>query len=504
MRSKRVIYNIVTNIILQLISIIYGFIVPKIIISEFGSDVNGLVSSITQFLAYITLLESGFGPVIKATLYKPIAKKDSKAIADILRTSERFFRRIAWVFVLYIVILFFVYPFIVDKTFNPAFTIAMIAIMGLSKFAEYFFGMTYRLYLQAEQKLYITSIIQAIAYIANALLIVFMAMAGSDILLIELISGLIFMLRPILQNIYVKKKYKINLASASPNYRIKHKWDGLAQHIAATIHENTDITILTLFRSLSEVSVYSVYYLVITGIRRLIRSFSDGIDSLFGDMIANDESENLNKVFSPYETVYALISTIIFSCTIVLIVPFIAIFTQNVTDADYIRPIFGTLLVVSEYVWAIRQPYNLLIKASGHFKETRKGAWVESVINILVSVVLVNQLGIIGVAIGTVTAMSVRTIEFVYHANKHILHRSIWESARRIIIAAIETAIIVWACNYLPYLENTNYINWALNAMEVVIASTAISLVASVVIFRKDFREMKTFLKNITKRKKND
>ena len=68
MRSKKALYNIITNLIMQGSAIIYGFVIPKIIIDYFGSDVNGLVSSITQFLAYITLLESGFGPVVKSIL----------------------------------------------------------------------------------------------------------------------------------------------------------------------------------------------------------------------------------------------------------------------------------------------------------------------------------------------------------------------------------------------------------------------------------------------------
>ena len=83
MRSKKAIYNIISNLMLQFVVVIYGFIVPQIIISNFGSSVNGLISSITQFLAYITLLESGFGPVVKATLYQPIAKKDNKTIKNI-------------------------------------------------------------------------------------------------------------------------------------------------------------------------------------------------------------------------------------------------------------------------------------------------------------------------------------------------------------------------------------------------------------------------------------
>ena len=70
-------YNIVTTLILQFVVLISGFIVPKLIIGKFGSNVNGLLSSITQFLAYISLLESGIGPVVKASLYKPIAEKDN-------------------------------------------------------------------------------------------------------------------------------------------------------------------------------------------------------------------------------------------------------------------------------------------------------------------------------------------------------------------------------------------------------------------------------------------
>ena len=84
MRSKNAIINVIASVSLQLITIICGFIIPKLIISNYGSNVNGLIHSITQFLAYITLLESGFGPVVLATLYKPIANKDKGTIEEIL------------------------------------------------------------------------------------------------------------------------------------------------------------------------------------------------------------------------------------------------------------------------------------------------------------------------------------------------------------------------------------------------------------------------------------
>ena len=84
MRTKKALYNIVTNLFLQLTVIVYGFIIPKIIISNYGSNVNGLISSITQFLNYISLIEAGFGGVVQYLLYKPIAKRDVKSINDIL------------------------------------------------------------------------------------------------------------------------------------------------------------------------------------------------------------------------------------------------------------------------------------------------------------------------------------------------------------------------------------------------------------------------------------
>ena len=105
MRSKKAVMNIVFSLLLQIITIFCSFILPKLIISAYGSNVNGLVASITQFLAFITLLESGFGPVIKSMLYKPIANKNKDEIARILKASERIFRVISFIFILYICIL---------------------------------------------------------------------------------------------------------------------------------------------------------------------------------------------------------------------------------------------------------------------------------------------------------------------------------------------------------------------------------------------------------------
>lgn len=502
MRSKRVIYNILSNLFLQLIVLVYGFVVPKLIISHFGSDINGLVSSITQFLAYISLLEAGIGPVVKAALYKPIASNEKKQIKNILKSTEKFFRTIALMFIVYLLILIFIYPFIVQKQFDYLFTISLIVIISISTFAEYFFGMTYKLYLQAEQKMYITSIVQIITYCLCIVFTILLVSLSSSIHFIKLISGLIFVLRPLLQNYYVKKKYKINLKDADKKYNLEQKWEGLAQHIAAVIHGNADITILTLFSTLTEVSVYSVYYMIIKGIKSIVQIFSSSIDASFGDMLARNEYDNLNKKFNLYETMFFTIITIVYICTIVLIIPFVKVYTSDINDADYIRPLFGILLVLSEFMWSIRLPFSSLTLAAGHFKETRNGAWIEAISNLVISVVLVIKYGLVGVAIGTFVAMLIRTIEFVYHTNKHILKRNISVSFKKVIVIFIETVCISALIMNLIKFNVNSYLSWIIYAMITFGISSFLILLFNTLVYRKEFKELINILKNNISRKR--
>lgn len=329
-----------------------------------------------------------------------------------------------------------------------------------------------------------------------------LAIAGCNILMIKLATGLIFIIRPLAQNFYVKRKYKINLKEASGNYKIKQKWDGLAQHIAAVIHGNTDITILTIFTTLAEVSVYSVYYLVISGIKKIVQSFNSGIDASFGDMIAKKEDDNLRKKFSSYELLYISIMTIIFATTIILITPFVVVYTKGVNDADYYRPLFGCLLVISEYIWAIRAPYSSITLAAGHFRETRKGAWVEALTNIIISLILVPKFGIVGVTIGTIVAMLIRTIEFTYHANKYILKRSILESVAKITLSVMSIVIVSVIFCFVKLPTPDSYSSWIINAVIVLVVAGVVTLALYYITYGKDLKKILKRGVKLIKRKK--
>ena len=99
MDNKTVKYNIAASLGLQLVTIVSGFILPKIILMYFGSSVNGLVASINQFLNYVTLLEGGIGSVIMAILYKPLYEKDSRKISQIVNTSTHVFKLLSYIYI---------------------------------------------------------------------------------------------------------------------------------------------------------------------------------------------------------------------------------------------------------------------------------------------------------------------------------------------------------------------------------------------------------------------
>lgn len=497
MRSKKALINVISSIILQMLSIVSGLIIPRLIIETYGSGINGLVTSITRFLGFITLLEAGFGPVIKASLYKSIATKDVNTIAKILKSSEKIFRVISYLFITYIFVLCVSLPFVVNCDFSGWFTVSLIVIISISIFTEYYFGMTYKLFLQAEQRAYVIYIIQICTLMLNTFIVVILIKSGTSIQVVKLVGSLIFVVRPILQNLYFKKKYDINLKEVDGNFKIKQKWDALAQHIAYVIHSNADIAILTIYGNLAEVSVYSVYSMIIESVKNIVKSSVRGIEAAFGDMIAKGEKENLNRSFKIYEGFYFTVVTIVFTATLFLIIPFVSIYTKGIKDANYIRPTFAILMVIAELFNLIRQPYNDLVKVSGHFKETQIGAWFEAISNIVISFVSVWKFGIVGVAIGTIFAMFVRTIEFVCYTSKHILERSLWYSFKRLGAIVIEVIIVFLIISSIPRPEIYSYVIWIKDGIIITGISTIVVCIINCFVYRESLKYFMMHLKRI-------
>ena len=465
MRKKRLLLNTITSLLNQVIVAVCGLILPRAILSFYGSEINGLVSSITQFLGIIAFMELGVGAVAQSAMYKPLAEKDNEKLSKIMISARKFFRNIAKLFLIYVAILIFVYPHFVNDRFDPWFSGSLVLIIAINSFSEYYFGLVNQQLLNADQKSYVQLVLRSGTQILNTILCVLLISSGYSIQIVKLTTSLVFMLRPFLQWLYVKKNYDINYSIKLEEEPIKQKWNGLAQHVAAVVLDKTDVIVLTFFSSLSSVSVYSVYYLVINNLKQLIISATIGIQSLLGNLYAQEKIENLQKIFDIIEIFTHFVVTFLFCVCGCLIVPFVRVYTKGVNDINYIVPIFAILITVANALYSFRNSYNMMIKAAGHYKETQTSAIIEVIINIIVSLLLVIQYGLIGVAVGTLIAMLYRTLYFVWYLSNNILFRPIKRFAKNLIVDLLITFSSVFVFYQIDvYVDN--YVEWAFLAIE--------------------------------------
>lgn len=478
--------NTVSSLFYQATAIICGFILPRFILRYYGSNVNGLLSSITQFLAFFSLMEMGVGAVVRSALYKEIATKDNEKISKILVSSKRFFNRIGLILIVYSFILMFYFPFGVDKSLGVMATMLLVASMALSSIFQYLFGIVYQQLLNADQMGYIQYNISSGCLILNTCLSISLIIMGMPIVVVKIISSVVLILRPIALRWYVDKHYDIDLKIHLTDEPLKNKWSGFSQHMATYITKNTDTIVLTMFSTLTNVSIYYVYNLVINGIHLAFESMSVSFGPLLGDMYARKELVKLNNTFSYFEfIIHALVSFVI-SCSTVLIIPFVQVYTQGIDDADYTQPFFSLILIIATGFFCVRIPYRSMVYAAGHFKETQLSSIIEAVLNIVLSVLLVLKFGLVGVAIGTLIAMSFQTFYLSYYLKNHILNRPFIVFIKHLIADVIIVCIVI-AIGRMIDLKSLSYMSWCVMAIKIVFISGTITTITNYFFFKKEF-----------------
>lgn len=500
MRKKRLILNSISSLGMQVLTIICGIIMPQIMIRGFGSELYGATTSIADFLGYISLIEGGIGSVARSALYKSLAVNDTEQISETVTSVRKFFQKIAYVFVVYVLVIACSYKYIAsDFNYDWFFTFALVMVISLSTFAEYFWGITNTILIQADQKLYIIKLTQGITLVVNTVFAYILIRLNCSIFIVKTTYCLIHFVRIAFLNTYVKKYYKLP-KSKSTSVNLKGKWDGLVQHISYFIHTKTDIFVLTLFAGLSEVAVYSIYKFVVNGIVIIANAFIAGIEPVYGNMLAKKEMKELNNFFDHVEFLIHTVVCVLFSTGIIMIIPFVRIYTRDFNDAQYIRPLVAYFLLIAEGIYCMRIPYSYLVVAAGDFKETRNSAVIEAVVNLTLSVLLIHRFGMEGIVFATLIAMVYRTAYFVLYLNKNIICRPIDKFVKRwsTTIFCMTVNILVGYKLILLFEEATNYFIWVLNSALIFCMITFIVFIISILVYPV---ELKSFLKNFSIKK---
>ena len=260
--------------------------------------------------------------------------------------------------------------------------------------------------------------------------------------------------------------------------------------------DGTDNVVLTLLAGLKEVSVYSVYNLVVAGVKQLMLSMTNGILSLIGELWAKQELENLRKFFGWVEWTLHTGTVFVFGVTSVLIVPFVKVYTQGISDINYIQPLFGMLLVAANAGHCLRLPYNMMILAGGHYKQTQSNYIIAASINIIVSVLAVRKWGLVGVAVGTVIAMFYQTVWMALYDSRNLIQWPFRNFLKQMFVDIISVVGIHVATTSFIMTE-TNYVAWVILAVKVAIVACLVIVVVNMILYRSNMLRVIEKIKRI-------
>ena len=130
MRQERSIKNLFYGLLSFVITTIMSVVIPRLFLLSYGSEVNGLISSVKQIFAYFLLLEAGVGGAARQALYGPIAKKDKKEVSAILTATNNFYKKIALIYGSAVIVLAVIYPLTVKSEISKIVIICIILFIN--------------------------------------------------------------------------------------------------------------------------------------------------------------------------------------------------------------------------------------------------------------------------------------------------------------------------------------------------------------------------------------
>ena len=467
-RTLKFIKNSASMFLYQIILLLSGFITPRIMLSCYGSEVNGLVSSVAQFVGYVSLVEAGLSAATVYSLYKPLADKDCDGVSSVVSAAKKFYYKSGYLFLAIITVLAVLYPLFVDMPdgMNYKDILLLVFVSGVSGVVDLFTLAKYRAILTADQKTYIMCFASSAYVTVNVSVIALLSYLRLDIVIVKAVAILAVIVRSLILIIYCKKKYPYIDYNAKPDYSaLSKRWDALFQQVLGVIQNGSPIIIITLVcGDLALVSIYAIFNMVIAALNSLLSIFISGLSASFGEVIARGERSVLQKAYSEFESAYYILISVVYSVAFVMIMPFVEIYTSGITDANYLQPLLGFLFVLNGLAYNMKTPQGMLVLSAGLYKETRYRSLLQSALIIIVGVPFAFWFGIEGVLIGLLVSNVYRNIDLLFFIPKNVTGLPVWVTLKKWLIILINAALAFLIFRFVRF-GTDGYLSWALLAM---------------------------------------
>lgn len=436
--SKKARINAAVSILSQVVTLILGMLIPKIILTSYGSDANGLTNTISQIFTYLALLETGISSSAKNALYKPIRNDDRNGISYWVSLARRYYRKICRIYFLIIVGLSFLIPFFLKSNVDYWTIVFYFFFEGLTSVVSFYFLNSWTCFLSAKGDNYLINVISLVTRLLMYGVKIALSIAGVNIALVQVGYFVISLVQVLIYALFMKKQYGwINYNESPKGAKLPDKNSYLLTEIAWTVFSSTDMIILSFFVSTKLSSVYSIYNMVFVAINGLFNALFVSLSYNLGHSFVADKSR-YKKLHDLFNSLFLGGVTALLCVTYFLILPFVKIYTSGINDIDYIYEWLPLLFCMVQLLSWCRHIASYISGVAGYAKPTAIASVAETIINIFLSVLLVNVWGIYGVLIATVIALLPKVVFLNYQCDSKILNRS---PSKTVKIIAVNVAI---------------------------------------------------------------
>ena len=423
-KDSRIKRNLVSSLIYQVVLISLSFLLPRLYLENFGSEVNGVLSTIKQIFVYLFLLEAGVGLATTQALYKKIGENDRSGASSVLSATNIYYKRTGIIYSAIVLLIAVVYAYVIPTSIDSNVLFLIIILTALPALFSYFIQAKYRILMEVDGRKYVINNSETVLQIVSNAGKILVLLLTDSLILIQLVYCIIYIAQLAFLYIYAKRRYKWLDLKSKPDFEsISQKNSVLVHQLSGMVFNNTDVILISILCDFKAVSIYAIYNIFFSQVQNFITNVISSFTFALGQMFHTDRNK-FDKLYNAYETFYIMATYIIYTLMAVFLLPLIQIYTSGINVAEYTNTLLLLLFVIMNLVANSKLPVNTIVEYSGDFAKTRSHAIWEMAINLTVTVVAIMYMGICGAIIGTIAALVYRSIVTIYFSNKKVLNRS--------------------------------------------------------------------------------
>ena len=389
---------------------ILGIALQKIFIIKLGETLLGVNSTYSSILSVLSLAELGLGTAVNFSLYGPVARGDKETVKAYMQFYKKAYRVIALVVACVGLLLVPFLKFIIKDPVgidSNADLINYYLIFLFNTVSSYFVAYKYSLP-NAEQKNYIQSNVLTITKIATVLTQIVLLLLVPNFYLYLLAAAAIELIQKIFADAYLNRKYpllkekNVRKLTKEELSDIKKKTGALVCHkVGDAARLQTDSIIITGFINVTMSGYVDNYNKVINLIANFVNVIFNSVISSFGNLIATESGEKQYEMFRVYRFFASWIYGYAAVGFFLLLTPFISWYYGD----RFALPaaVVGAILI-DFYFKGERVVLSNYKTAAGVFEQDKFLPLIQGAVNLVLSIVLVQRIGLLGVYIGTIVS----------------------------------------------------------------------------------------------------